>query len=110
MSLVQGYLYVFSILDEYWEKVQKNWDDKDNDGLASLLTEMEFPGLRHDEERVYTLDPAVWHHWTEAVAKVTPNKRISDNEAKKAIIEMMLEYQKQGFELNKTIKYTRQLL
>ena len=110
MTLVNAYLFVFNILDGYWDEIQESWNEDDKDALGGTLTEMSYPNLEHDENRVYTLDPAPWIDWLEAVKKVTPNDRITEKEAKNALREFLKEYKRQGIALDKTIEYVNRLV
>jgi hypothetical protein len=52
-----------------------------------------------------TNDPTIWDNWVEAVRKTLPNQRITEEQAIKAIIELMKQYNNEGFDLNDVINY-----
>jgi hypothetical protein len=49
--------------------------------------------------------PNAWDDWVEAVRKTLPNGRITEEEAIKAIIELMKQYNNEGFDLNEVINH-----
>ncbi len=51
-----------------------------------------------------TADPAAWHDWLTAVAKVTPKEEISETEAGEAMLVLLREYH-HGFDLREVIEH-----
>lgn len=48
-------------------------------------------------------DGPFWDHWVEAVRKMLPDGCITEEQAKKALVLLMQEYNNQGFQLNNII-------
>ena len=98
MTLEQAYKYIFKILDNYYDKTH-------NDELGALLS-----GLNpHLFKKRISADPAAWDDWMDAVQKVTPRENITEDEARKAMLMLMKEYNDHhGFDLEEVIKYFKQ--
>jgi hypothetical protein len=95
MTLREAYIYIFGILDGYWE-------NSHNSELGILLGGFTFwHPLSNDEK---TADPAAWKDWIDAVRKITVSDSINNIEALQASVYLMKEYNDhQGFQLNEVI-------
>jgi len=101
MTITDALTYVVGILDELWCWIH-------DDELQILLGEIR-PVARRSADELVTQDPAAWSDWVEAVKKVSKDveitREVTEDEAKKAIIELMKEYNTQGFALEKIIEH-----
>jgi len=96
MTLKESYDYMVSKLSEYYSKTH-------NDDVGGMLGgfDTSFAGK--------PFDPAAWGDWEKAVRKVTPNANITEEEARKAMLVLMKEYNEHhGFDLTRVIEYFSQ--
>ena len=103
MTPVEAYIYIYDLLSETLKAAQLCWNGNDKKELQILIGELSYSEPDTHTNTIGTGDPAAWYDWIKAVSKITPNEQITQEEAKKAIIELMMEYNKQGFSLSKTI-------
>ena len=97
MGRKEAYIYVFQILQEYWNKTR----DEELGGILGGLNP--WSPLSKDERPG---DPAAWQDWLDAVEKVSSNEYITEEEARKAMLVLLKEYNDHhGFDLKKTIQY-----
>ncbi len=93
MTLIESYNYMFNKLSGYYAKTRNN-------ELGAMLGgfDTSFGGK--------PFDPAAWHDWVTAVKKVTPSENITEEEAHKAMLVLMREYNEHhGFKLKEVIEY-----
>ena len=103
MNKDEALIYIWDILEEYY---QKSHDDE----AQILLGDLDPNPIRLNTG-AKTADPAAWGDWLEAISKITLNDYLSENEAKKAIVALMKEYDDHhGYELKKAIKYFQSLI
>jgi hypothetical protein len=50
-------------------------------------------------------DGPFWDHWVETVRQMLPDGCVTEEQAKKALVLMMREYNSQGFQLNNVIEH-----
>jgi hypothetical protein len=96
MSKAEAFLYLFGILDERW------FITKD-DQIGQLCSELNPVG--REEDSLITSDPASWSNWEASIKKITTNEQITRIQAVKALVELMKEYNKQGFHLQEVIDH-----
>lgn len=95
MTLEQAFSYIFNILDDYYKKTL-------NDELGIILGGLD-PNLFVD---LKTADPAAWHDWIRTVKKITTNENITKEEALKAMILLLKQYNdNEGFDLADVIEH-----
>jgi hypothetical protein len=80
MTLKEAYIYVFAILDGYFQR-------KPNDELAEFLGCMNLWSSLWDYET--PANPAFWNDWVKSVKKVTSKDNIDDVEALFACVHML---------------------
>ncbi|HTY81632.1 MAG TPA: hypothetical protein VMB24_02520 [Dehalococcoidales bacterium] len=102
MSKAEALIYMCGILEERWFLTQ-------DDEVGRLNGDV-FPGGRKGREILHTKDPAAWSDWEQAVKKITNEVMITEIQAKLAMIELMKEYNKQGFHLQETIDHFQHVL
>lgn len=93
MTLMESFSFMFATLASYYTKTH-------NDELGGMLGGFDnsFGGK--------PFDPAAWNDWVEAVKKVSTKDDISEEDAKKAIILLLQEYNDHhGFDLSDVTKY-----
>jgi hypothetical protein len=103
LSKSEALFYITGIVEERWVITR---DGEVND----LLSNIDPRGRKTGKDELITLDPAAWHDWEKAIKKVTDNEKITEVQAKKAIIELMKEYNKQGYNFQNTIDHFQNVL
>ncbi len=101
MSKAEALLYIFGILEERWFLTN-------DDQVGELCSELNPVG--REEDSLITSDPASWSNWEASIKKITTNEQITKIQAKKAMIELMAAYNKQGFHLEETIEHFKYVL
>ena len=103
MDTEEALIYVWDILDEYYQESQ-------DDEAGALLHDLDPNPIRLNTG-AKTADPAAWGDWIDALNKVTPNGILTKTEAEKSIIVLMEEYNAHhGFKLKKAIRYFQKRL
>jgi hypothetical protein len=98
MSLEESYNYMFDALSNHYAEMHDN-------ELGAML------GGFDKSHRGKPFDPAAWHDWIDAVRKVTSNETITENEALKAMLVLLKEYNDHhGFDLSKVIEFFDKLV
>jgi hypothetical protein len=97
MNLKESYIYMYGLLKCYFSF------NKNNE-LAPVLAG--FTPHPSASDHIISDDPAAWHDWINAVKKVTEKQSITEEEAKKAMIILLREYNDHhGFILSDVIKH-----
>jgi hypothetical protein len=100
MTIHEAYIYVFGLLNGYWEKT-KNVD------LSQILSEMT---LWHPLSwQGKSADPAIQHDWLKAVQKITNDDSLNDTQAIQAAYYFLKEYNdNQGFDFKDELAFLSQ--
>ncbi len=93
MTLKESYEYMFHKLTRYYETTHNNELGGMLGGFDTSLNGKPF-------------DRAAWHDWLKAVKKVTLNEEVTQDEAFKATLFLLKEYNDHhGFELSEVIAH-----
>jgi hypothetical protein len=99
MTHKEALLHIFYILNRYWIHTS---DKKPIDDLGLFLGEFD---IISDDENP-TADPAAWDDWENTIRKVTKVENVTEEDALKAMILLLKEYNdNQGFNLKIVIEH-----
>jgi hypothetical protein len=98
MSKSEALIFIAGILQERWVVTH-------DDNVGKLNGCVLPAGRDYKEDKLATTDPGAWEDWEIAIKKVTSYNKLDEIQAKKAMIELMKEYNKQGFHLEETISH-----
>ena len=105
MTLRESFYYIYGILECYYDKTR----DEELVMLGSDLNPFLWYDPTATPEEVSTGDPATWGDWLKAVNKVSPNKLITMQEALKAMMELLKQYnQNEWGHLDEIIRFFSQ--